>query len=167
MVKSNQLEDGAKTVWMQVEKGVRFVWQQPLVYIAVIGLGVILLFSSLMADTFSDVFRCKFLIQDSLNMPSFVCNGERFRVAGVTVVDIPGLSSVIDAPLEQIRRGILLAVVFFGVMMSGYATLIINNAKKIMRLLTFNKQEWTAVLTTLRLFITILFLFLLFFSLIS
>jgi hypothetical protein len=54
-------------------------------------------------------------------------------------------------------------VLFFGIVISGYATFIINNTKKVARLLAFNKQEWQALLSTMRVFITVLFLFLLLF----
>ena len=43
---------------------------------------------------------------------------------------------------------------------SGFAPFVINNTKKFIRILTFNKNEWKALLATMRVFITILFLFL-------
>ena len=163
MAKRSKVKRSAKKIWGQVMKGVGFVWKRTIIYNIILGAGVILLFSWLLSQAFSEFFRCRYLIQDSLDMPSFMCNGERFRVAGVTIVDIPGLSSVMDTPLEWIRRGVLWVVLFFGIVISGYATFIINNTKKVARLLTFNKQEWKALLSTMRLFITILFLFLLLF----
>ena len=163
MAKSSKFQRQAKKVWQQVMKGVRFVWRQTIVYNLIFGAAAVLLFSWLLSQAFSEFFRCRYLIQDSLDMPSFMCNGERFRVAGVTIVDIPGLSSVMDTPLEWIRRGVLWVVLFFGIVISGYATFIINNTKKVVRLLSFNKQEWAALLATMRIFITILFLFLLLF----
>lgn len=129
------------------------------------GAGVALLFAWLLSYAFSEYFSCKYFIQDSLGMPSFMCNGYHFKFAGVSVVNIPGLSSVMDGPLEWIRQGILWIVLFFGIVISGFATYIINNMMKVTRLLTFNKEEWKALLSTMRVFITILFLFLISFSL--
>lgn len=165
MAKRSMLKGNAKKVWGRIAEGVSFVWRQTIVYNIILGVGVALLFAWLLSHAFSEYFSCRYLIQDSLNMPSFMCNGYHFKFAGVSVVNIPGLSSVIDGPLEWIRQGILWIVLFFGIVISGYATFIINNIKKVTRLLAFDKQEWTALLSTMRMFFTILFLFLISFSL--
>ena len=160
MAKRSKLKDNARKVWGWIVVGVSFVWRQTIVYNIILGVGVALLFAWLLSHAFSEYFSCRYLIQDSLGMPSFMCNGYDF-----TVVKIPGLSSVMDRPLEWIRQGILWIVLFFGIVISGFATFIINNMIKVIRLLTFNKQEWNALLSTMRMFITILFLFLISFSL--
>jgi len=165
MVKRSKLKRNAEKVWGWIVKGVSFVWRQTIVYNIILGVGVALLFAWLLSHAFSEYFSCRYLIQNSLNMPSFMCNGYHFKFAGVSVVNIPGLSSVIDEPLEWIRQGILWIVLFFGIVISGYATFIIYNMKKVTRLLAFNKQEWEALFSTMRIFITILFLFLISFLL--
>ena len=165
MAKRSKLKHNAKKVWGWIVKRVSFVWRQTIVYNIILGVGVALLFAWLLSHAFSEYFSCRYLIQDSLEMPSFMCDGKHFKFAGVSVVNIQGLSSVMDEPLEWIRQGILWIVLFFGIVISGFATFIINNMVKVTRLLAFNKQEWKALLSTMRVFITILFLFLISFSL--
>ncbi|MDK1081881.1 MAG: hypothetical protein QGD88_10440 [Anaerolineae bacterium] len=75
-------------------------------------------------------------------------------------VEIPGLSPVMDKPLDWIRRIWIWTMLFFWDRDSGFAPFVINNTKKFIRILTFNKNEWKALLATMRVFITILFLFL-------
>ncbi len=159
MARRSKLKDNARKVWGWVLTGVSFVWRQTIVYNIILGAGVALLFARLLSHAFSEYFSCRYLIQDALGMPSFMCNGQDF-----VVVKIPGLSSIMDGPLEWIRQGILWIVLFFGIVISGFVTFIINNMMKVIRLLTFNKQEWNALLLTMRMFITILFLFLISFS---
>jgi cell division protein FtsB len=86
-------------------------------------------------------------------VPSFFCEGRDF-----TVVKIPGLNSVMNGPLEFIRRGIIWVVLLLFIAISGYLTFIINNLKKVVKLLTFDKREWQGLLSVLRIFVTIFFI---------
>jgi hypothetical protein len=143
---SRQLKKVGGTIW----GGVRFIWKQTLVYnVIFIALGI-LLFSILLSQAFKAYFNCDFLIHESLNVPSFFCSGKDF-----TVVKIPGLNSLMNGPLEFIRKGIIWVVLFLFVALSGYLTFIIINMKKVIRLIKFDRREWKELLSTMRVFITI------------
>jgi tryptophan-rich sensory protein len=60
-----------------------------------------------------------------------------------------------NGPLEFIRKGIVWIVLFSFIALSGYLTFIINNMKKVVRLVKFDKREWQGLLSSLRVFITI------------
>jgi tryptophan-rich sensory protein len=60
-----------------------------------------------------------------------------------------------NGPLEFIRRGIIWIVLFLFIAISGYLTFIINNLKKVVKLLTLDKREWQGLLSALRIFVTI------------
>jgi hypothetical protein len=143
---TQQLKKIGRSIW----GGVRFVWKQSLVYNAIFIVLGILLFSILLSQAFKAYFNCNFLIHESLDVPSFFCEGKNF-----TVVKIPGLNSLMNGPLEFIRKGIIWVVLFLFVAISGYLTLIINNIKKVVRLIKFDRREWQSLLSTLRVFITI------------
>ncbi|MGB1251234.1 MAG: hypothetical protein ACPG8W_11505 [Candidatus Promineifilaceae bacterium] len=147
-----------KKVWGTVVNGVSFVWNQTIIYNIILGVGVFLLAQWLLSYAFVEYSNCKYLIQDSLSMPDFMCDG-----VNLLAVTVPGLSLPMDGPLEWVRWGGVLAIIFFGIVISGYTTFILNNLKKVVRLVTFNSQEWRALLSTMRTFVTILFLLLLFF----
>ena len=139
-----------KKIGRYIWQGVRFIWRQTLVYNIILFAIAILLFSILLSQAFKAYFNCDYLIHDSLDMPSFFCEGKDF-----TIVDIPGLNSVMNGPLEFIRKGIIWVVLALFIAISGYLTFIINNIKKVVKLLTFDKREWQGLLSVLRIFITI------------
>jgi hypothetical protein len=136
-----------------IKRGAGFVWRQTAIYNVVILAIAIFLFSILLAQAFKTYFNCNFLIHESLDVPSFFCEGRDF-----TVVKIPGLNSVMNGPLEFIRRGIIWVVLLLFIAISGYLTFIINNLKKVIKLLTFDKREWQGLLSVLRIFATIFFI---------
>lgn len=139
-----------KIIGRHIGRGVRFIWRQTLVYNIVMLALAILLFSILLSQAFKAYFNCDYLIHESLDMPSFFCEGKDF-----TIVDIPGLDSVMDGPLEFIRRGIIWIVLLLFIAISGYLTFILNNLKKVVKLLTLDKREWQGLLSVLRIFVTI------------
>lgn len=139
-----------KSIGRHIDRGVRFIWQQPLVYNVVLLAVAILLFSILLSQAFKTHFNCNYLIHESLDVPSFFCEGKDF-----TIVEIPGLNSVMNGPLEFIRRGMIWVVLLLFIAISGYLTFIINNLKKVAKLLTFDKREWQGLLSALRIFVTI------------
>jgi hypothetical protein len=143
---TRQVKKVGSSIWL----GIRYVWRQTLVYnVIFIALGI-LLFSILLAQAFKAYFNCDFLIHESLGVPSFFCEGRNF-----TVVNIPGLNSLMNGPLEFIRKGIVWVVLLSFIALSGYLTFIINNMKKVVRLVKFDKREWQGLLSSLRVFITI------------
>ena len=134
-------------LWSSVKSVLSFIWRHTLVYNILVFLLVVLLFYLILSRVFSGYFNCRYLIQDSLGMPSFMCEG---------AIGIPGLSAAMDPPLSWVRRGILFVMLFFFVVVSGLSTYIINNLKWVVKLLTFDKREWQQLLTTIQIFITIL-----------
>lgn len=138
-----------RTAWF-IWRGIRFFWRQKLVYNIVFLAIAIVLFAILLSQAFKTFFNCNYLIHESLNVPSFFCEGKDF-----TVVKIPGLNSLMNGPLEFIRRGIIWVVLIFFIALSGYLTFIINNLKKVVKLLTFDKGEWRGLLSVMRIFVTI------------
>ena len=143
---SRQLKKIGKTIW----GGVRYVWKQSLVYNVIFIVLAVVLFSVLLAQAWKAFFNCNYLIHESLNVPSFFCEGKDF-----TVVKIPGLNSLMNGPLEFIRKGIIWIVLFLFIAISGYLTFIINNIKKVVRLIKFDRREWAGLLSSMRVFITI------------
>jgi hypothetical protein len=139
-----------KSIGRHIGRGVRFIWRQTLIYNIVLFAIAILLFSIMLSQAFKAYFNCDFLIHESLDVPSFICEGRDF-----TIVEIPGLNSVMNGPLEFIRRGIIWIVLFLFIAISGYLTFIINNLKKVVKLLTLDKREWQGLLSSLRIFVTI------------
>ena len=137
----------------KVKAAVRFVWRQTIVYNILMILIAILLFSTLLSQAFRPYFNCNFLISQSLSMPSFMCDG-----VDLTLVEVPGLARVMNGPLEGIRQAVLWIVLVVFIALSGYLTFILSNLKKIVKLLTLDKREWQNLLSTLRIFITILVL---------
>ena len=148
-------------VWRNVRKGARYVWKQTIVY-NIVFLAIILFLGYLLINTaYREFFNCNYILRTSWGMPAFFCDGADFS----PVVRIPGLSAVMDGPLEFIRRASMWTVLFVFVVLSGYITFIINNLKKVTRLITFNKQEWANLLSVMRIFVTVLFLFIVVFYL--
>lgn len=135
----------------KVKAAVRFVWRQTVVYNVVMILIAVFLFSTLLSQAFRQYFNCNFLVTQSLSMPSFMCDG-----VDLTLVEVPGLERVMNGPLEGIRRAVLWIVLVIFIALSGYLTFILNNLKKVVKLLTLDKREWQNLLSTLRIFITIL-----------
>lgn len=107
----------------------------------------------ILTDTFINYFNCDFLITESLDMPSAFCNG-----VDAEVFSLPGLKDVMNTPLNLIRFYILLVVLTSLVAASGCITYVINNLKKVVKLITFDKAEWQNLLSIRRIFITTLFL---------
>ncbi|MFZ0544482.1 MAG: hypothetical protein WAM60_03555, partial [Candidatus Promineifilaceae bacterium] len=142
---TRQLRNVGRFLW----RGVRFIWRQTLIYNVVLLAVAILLFSILLSQAFKTYFNCDYLIHKSLDVPSFFCEGKDF-----TVVKIPGLNAVMNGPLEFIRRGIIWVVLALFIAISGYLTFIINNLKKVIKLLTLDKREWQGLLSVLRIFVT-------------
>lgn len=149
----------------QIRQGVRYIWNQTLIFNIVMFAIVALLFWTLLSRAFVEIFNCTYLITQGLQLDNVVCTGATISGTGDIVsffggsssdVGIPGLAEAIDGPLNSVRRLILWLVLLFFMLFSGFLTYIINNVKKVVRLLTFNKREWAHLLSSLRVFVTIL-----------
>jgi len=63
------------------------------------------------------------------------------------------LSGVMDPPLEFARTIIAWSVVIFFAFISIYLTIIINNFKSVIRLVSFNKEEWKRFMASARIWL--------------
>jgi len=143
--------------------GARYLWAHPLIVSALLLVLAVLLFNVVIRQTFKPYLNCAYLLENRLAMPSFFCDGYDVKVLGSTVFSIPGLGGVMNPPLEFVRRVIAWSVVVFFALVSLYLTIVINNFKTIVRLVTFRKEEWQQLLASLRtwllLFVSFSFLF--------
>lgn len=117
-------------------------------------------------NAYADTANCNGLITDRYGVPGQVCNG---ATAGDGVVGraidlvggdsetqiVPGLSGVIDGPLESVRR-LSVAAYLFGLMLVAFVgTFIYANAARLVRLATLDRDEWLRTLATTRVFFVI------------
>jgi hypothetical protein len=152
-----------KLVFQKIWAGIRFVWARPLIVIAVLVVLAVLLFNIVIRQTFKPYTNCAYLLENRLSMPSFFCDGYDVTVFGATIFSIPGLGGVMNPPLEFVRKVVSWSVVLFFAFLSLYLTILINNFKTIVRLVTLRKEEWKKLVGSLRtwllLFVSFSFLF--------
>jgi hypothetical protein len=89
-------------------------------------------------------------------MDPFFCNGYKVKVFDTTIFPIPGMKNVMDPPLELVRSTIAWSVILLFAFISLFLTIIIVNLKSVVRLITFNKDEWKKFIASTRIW---LFLF--------
>ena len=116
----------------------------------------IFLFNLLVKETFIKYTNCNYLIVTRLSMDPLFCNGSTVKLLGTTIFTIPGLKGVMDPQLELVRSIIAWIVIIFISLISFCLTSIIQNLKTIVRLISFNKEEWKKVMASARIW---LFLF--------
>jgi len=152
-----------KIVFQKLEAGIRYVWEHPLILSAGLLVLAVLLFNIVIKQTFRPYMNCAYLLEKRLSMPSFFCDGYDVKVLGSTVFSIPGLGGVMNPPLEFVRKVISWTVVLFFAFLSLYLTIVFNNFKTIVRLVTFRREEWSRLMASLRtwllLFVSFTFLF--------
>jgi hypothetical protein len=152
-----------KVVFQKIWEGIRFVWARPLIVSAVLVVLAVLLFNVVIKQTFKPYTNCAYLLENKLAMPSFFCDGYDVTVLGSSIFTIPGLGGVMNPPLEFARKVIAWSVVLFFAFVSLYLTIVFNNFKTIVRLVTFRKEEWKKLMASLRtwllLFVSFSFLF--------
>ena len=115
------------------------------------------LFNVLVHQAFRAYANCDYLIVTRLKMDPFFCEGYTVQVLGSPIFTIPGLKGVMDPPLEFVRSVVTWSVLLILALVSLYLTIIIDNLKTVVKLLTFNKDEWKKFMTSARIW---LFLFL-------
>lgn len=131
----------------------------------------------LYTSAFDDHFRCDYLIVDGVDAPQFMCDGADVGAAtGVAgAVDsvanalglgddepivgdslrIPGLSRLIDGPLDVIRR---ISVVVGLLLLAAASAAIMwlqRHLRHVIRLLRFNPDAWRRAAITGRTFLSI------------
>jgi hypothetical protein len=138
--------------------------------------------------TYKPYMNCRYVVSTGLHLPDmlWVCNGintaEYMPRAVTDIVNlglkacfwdgcpkqvtwpfISGLEGLITPTLEFFRKVAVWAILIFFVFVSMFLTIMINNITTIIRILTFNSEEWKRLLGTLRTFGLILGVFLLLF----
>jgi hypothetical protein len=116
----------------------------------------VFLFNLVVKETFTKYTNCTYLIVTRLGMDPFFCNGNTVKFFGTTIFTIPGLKGVMDPQLELVRSIIAWIVVIFLALISFCLTIIIENLKSLVRLISFNKEEWKKFMASTRIW---LFLF--------
>lgn len=139
-----------KSLFRKLWIGIRYVWDRPIIVSGILLVLAVLLFSVLLKQTFKTYFNCAYLIGDQLGMPSFFCAGHDVKVFGSSVFTIPGLTGVMDPPLEIVRKVVSWIILLFFALLSIYLTILINNLKAVVKLLTLNKEEWKRFMASLR-----------------
>ncbi len=165
MAKKEQL---LKRIGVRVWSGILYIWNRPIIISGILLVVAAFLFHAIITQTFVKYTNCNYLIVTKLNMDSVFCNGITVTdpLFGKKLFDMPGLSSAIDKPLEFIRLVIAWSVIVFFAFLSLFLTIIINNFVRVVKILTFNKEEWKRFLASARisLFIFIVFCSIFYFS---
>lgn len=130
--------------------GVLNIWNRPVIVIALLLVASFFLFNQIITQTFKQYANCGYLIVNELGVDPFFCNGHVITALGYPIFTIPGLSSVMDPPLEFARTIAAWGVIVFFAFISIYLTIIINNFKSVVRLVTFNKEEWKRFMSSTR-----------------
>jgi hypothetical protein len=143
--------DGAlQLLFRKIWAGIGYIWKRPIILSAVLLILAIFLFDLLLKQTFVNYLKCTYLLNTQLGIPAFFCTGHDVEFLGASIFKIPGLAQVIDPPLEFSRKVITWGILIFFAFVSLYLTIIINNLKAVVKLLTFDKAEWKKFIASLR-----------------
>jgi hypothetical protein len=145
-----------KLLLLKLWAGIRSIWDRPLIVGALLLIAAVFLFNLIVQQTFKPYTNCAYLIVTKLGMSSLLCDGIPFP-------KIAGLSAVMDPPLELVRKLIAWSVVILFACLSAYLTYILNNLKAVIKLLTFNKEQWKSFMASLRTWLLIFVCFCLLF----
>ena len=132
-----------KLLLFKLWAGIRYIWDRPLIVGALLLIAAVFLFNLIVQQAFRPYASCAYLIVTRLGMPALLCEG-------ISFLKIPGLSGVMDPPLELVRQIIAWSIVIFFACLSVYLTYILNNLKSVIKLLTFNKEQWKSFMASLR-----------------
>jgi len=129
------------------------------------------------SSAFENQFRCQFLIVDQVDAPQFMCDGADIGastgVAGAVdsvanalglggddesvvgdALTVPGLSNLIDGPLEVVRKIGVVATLVLMAATSAAATWVFRHLREAIRLLKFDRQAWGRLTASARIFIS-------------
>lgn len=154
-----------KPLFLKLWAGILYIWNRPLLVGGILLTAALFLFNVIIQQTFKPYLNCAYLIGTKLGMPAFFCEGYDVRFLGSSIFQIPGLRNVTDPPLEFVRQLISWSIVIFFGFLSAYLTYMINNLKSVIKLVTFNKEQWKSFMESLRiwLFIFVSFCFVFYF----
>lgn len=147
-------------------KGLVILWQHPLI-ITLVLLGLAgYLFREVITQTFASVMNCDYLLVTKLAWPAVVCDGFTLELPGWVkdplvsflgkgALDglpfkLPGLSAVIDTPLEILRKILVWGAVVLSALLSFFLTMMASKLRSVIRLILLNREEWRNFLFGLR-----------------
>ncbi|GEM_PF-2303665 len=161
----SKIKKAAKSVFRKLWSGIIFVWNRPAILtVILLAVGGLLAYL-LITQTFARYMNCGYLITDKLGVDSRVCNGMSFSIPGtlltpkITLFEFDGLAAWIDDDLEIIRKVVAWIILIFFALVSLYLTIVFNNLKAIVKILTLNKEEWKRFLRSLRTWLLIFSVF--------
>jgi hypothetical protein len=139
-----------------VRSGILNDWIRPVIISCVLLSLAIILLNLIIKGAFTPYANCNYLIVTQLKMDPFFCNGYNVKFFDTTIFTIPGMKNVMDPPLELVRSAVSWSAILFFAFISLFLTIIIENLKTVVRLITFNKEEWKKFFASTRIW---LFLF--------
>ena len=150
MAKKTKLAKNIRKIGGTIWAGVLYIWNRPVLVGGILLILAIFLFNLIIKQTFKPYTNCNYLLVSKLGMDSFFCDGHNVTAFGSTIFRIPGLRGVMDPPLEFVRTIISWSVILFFAFLSLYLTIMINNFKSVIKILTFNKEEWKRFMSSAR-----------------
>ena len=130
---------------------VLYVWSHPIILAPILLILAYFLFDDIRTQAFRNIMNCDYTIGSWIGINSWgsvtwpgsgtwtnlFCNG-----ITIATLPIPGLASILNPLLEFVRTVTVWAILLFFAFFSLLLTLIINNLKTIVRILTFDREEW-------------------------
>jgi len=153
MAANKKLVNTLRKIGGKIWSGILYVWNRPLLISGVLLALAVFLGNLLIKETFKPYTNCNYLIVNQLGMDSFFCNGYTVSAFGSTLFTLPGLKNVMDQPLELVRSVIAWSVILFFAFISLYLTILINNLQSVVRLVSFNKEEWKRFMASARIWL--------------
>lgn len=154
----------------------------PLLVTAALAVVALALSFWLFTTAFKDQFRCDYLIVDGVDAPQFMCDGADVGAAtgAAGAVDsvadalglgddqpivgdalrVPGLSGLINGPLDVVRRVGVVAALALIAALSAAITWLQRHLRKVIRLLRFDREAWRQAAITGRTFLSVYLLLL-------
>lgn len=142
---SNQKQSGNG-----IKSAILSVWNRPIILIVLLSVAAYFLFSPILAQAFKYYATCDYLILNRLAVDPMFCNGHIVQMMGIPVFTVPTLRPILDPQLEAVRAAAAWGVVISLAVVSLLLTSLINNFKALLRILTFNKEEWGRLLASAR-----------------
>jgi hypothetical protein len=139
-----------------LRSGILNVWNRPIIICGVLLIPAVFLLILIIKGAFTKYTNCSYLVITQLGMDPIFCNGVDVKVLGTSIFTIAGMKNVMDPPLELIRSGLAWSVVLLIAFISLFLTILLVNLKSVVRLITFNKDEWNKIFAGTRVW---LFLF--------
>lgn len=153
MAANKKLVNTLRKIGGKTWSGILYVWNRPVLLSGLLLVVAVFLGNLLIQKTFKPYTNCNYLIVNQLRMDSFFCEGYTVSAFGATIFTIPGLKSVMDQPLELVRSVIAWSVVLFFALISLHLTIIIENFRSVVRLVSFNKEEWKKFMASARIWL--------------